>query len=574
MRAELLSNMQAELLSHARAVLIYLAALSWTHTFLPTLGGPTRRSIPEMMVHKFGGPYLVFVLLYTSALTVFCFWWFRVAQSKAARVERHTSTFHMILAACLDTSAKSTSVDLRMGVDDRAARSAAHKEPCGGDHDVAHHNCHQRGRYHRWAAQSGPALWRPAPRADGAPQVGDLHRVMDDCGRVGGRPHGVCGLHWCFAARCDMDGGHSNARSALGAYPSHIGPSCTAPSSSANPSLMRIEPLTSEKELTCRRPSTGMDLAHRLLSERCRGDRFRGLRGLTRRRLDSGPRRAAGPSRGFGEHPRPWPDLQQLIRASAGLAALAGAWIGCVAVQSASSALWMTNAWPQGGVLAVVANVFYAAVLSAASVWVVAFASPHVRGETPSSQPESQAGLEPAPPPYRSLSVASPSPSCAGEERRCERVGGRRGSAHWRSAGLAGKRLHGDQARRQCGTLEAFGSYSTWIWPALDPGETAALAVASGWAWDHVLLAGLLPPLTSTHLVVRTLAAIFVTACVVFGTLALDELTLYPQPPQERLQTQGACHAGYQPPQAFHEPFHLSSCGSCSRVDSKRNGAD
>ena len=108
MRAELLSNMRAELLSHAREVLIYLAALSWTHTFLPTLGGPTRRSIPEMMVHKFGGPYLVFVLLYTSALTVFCFWWFRVAQSKAARVERHTSTFHMILAACLDTSAKST----------------------------------------------------------------------------------------------------------------------------------------------------------------------------------------------------------------------------------------------------------------------------------------------------------------------------------------------------------------------------------------------------------------------------------------------------------------------------------
>ena len=99
--------LQSELISHAREVLVYVAALSWTHAFLPTLGGPTCRSVPEMMAHKFRGPFLLFVLLYTSALTAFCFWWFRVAHGKAARVPRDGSMLHMILAACLDTSSKS-----------------------------------------------------------------------------------------------------------------------------------------------------------------------------------------------------------------------------------------------------------------------------------------------------------------------------------------------------------------------------------------------------------------------------------------------------------------------------------
>ena len=50
-----------EAFSHAHEVLVYVSAIGWTHVFLPTLGGPTRVSIQELMHHKFGGPWMVFV---------------------------------------------------------------------------------------------------------------------------------------------------------------------------------------------------------------------------------------------------------------------------------------------------------------------------------------------------------------------------------------------------------------------------------------------------------------------------------------------------------------------------------
>ena len=65
---------------HAFEALLFVSATSWTHAFLPLLGGPTLVSIRDMFQgHSFGGVFLAFVWLYTIVMTGLCFWVFRVA---------------------------------------------------------------------------------------------------------------------------------------------------------------------------------------------------------------------------------------------------------------------------------------------------------------------------------------------------------------------------------------------------------------------------------------------------------------------------------------------------------------
>ena len=80
-QAELIS----ELLRHANGIMSYVVALSWTHVILPLLGGPSRFSIAHLMTHKFRGPFLVFMWVYTMLATSVCWWWFQVGDDQAAR---------------------------------------------------------------------------------------------------------------------------------------------------------------------------------------------------------------------------------------------------------------------------------------------------------------------------------------------------------------------------------------------------------------------------------------------------------------------------------------------------------
>ena len=82
-------------MDHARDALIYVSALGWTNALLPSLGGPTMRSVPELMHHKFyygGAPiFLVFVWVYTFLLAGFCFWCYKFAAQHAEAVHRSNS---------------------------------------------------------------------------------------------------------------------------------------------------------------------------------------------------------------------------------------------------------------------------------------------------------------------------------------------------------------------------------------------------------------------------------------------------------------------------------------------------
>ena len=62
-----------EAAEHAHEALVYISAISWTHTFLPALGGPVLVSLPEIMHRRFGGIYLVFVWMYVSIITGICY---------------------------------------------------------------------------------------------------------------------------------------------------------------------------------------------------------------------------------------------------------------------------------------------------------------------------------------------------------------------------------------------------------------------------------------------------------------------------------------------------------------------
>ena len=77
-----------ELVEHAHESLIYISAISWTHVFLPALGGPVLLSMPEILYHKFRGPYLVFVWLYVACMTSVCYWWFNKAHAAAKEIRR------------------------------------------------------------------------------------------------------------------------------------------------------------------------------------------------------------------------------------------------------------------------------------------------------------------------------------------------------------------------------------------------------------------------------------------------------------------------------------------------------
>ena len=58
-----------ELAEHVHEALVYISAISWTHAFLPALGGPVLVSLPEMMHRRFDGVYLLFVWMYVSVIT-------------------------------------------------------------------------------------------------------------------------------------------------------------------------------------------------------------------------------------------------------------------------------------------------------------------------------------------------------------------------------------------------------------------------------------------------------------------------------------------------------------------------
>ena len=89
---------RAELIEHAHEALSYVIALSWTHVILPLLGGPSLVSIGELMRHKYQGPYLVFVWLYTALVTSLCWWWFHLADERAAAPSA-ASLFDRVVAA-------------------------------------------------------------------------------------------------------------------------------------------------------------------------------------------------------------------------------------------------------------------------------------------------------------------------------------------------------------------------------------------------------------------------------------------------------------------------------------------
>lgn len=170
---------------------------------------------------------------------------------------------------------------------------------------------------------------------------------------------------------------------------------------------------------------------------------------------------------GAARHHRPviCPLVRSIWEASLSLSALAGAWVCTVALQAASSALWGSPDWPQHGVGAMMAAIVYATAFSAASVRVVD--SARARWEA-----EAEAAAATTHGEYDADDAAQ-------------------------AAAVA--------ALRRAGSLA---------------GETAALAVASGWAWHHVLET-CVPLLTSSSVYMRGLGAALVTTGAALATLVL-----------------------------------------------------
>jgi hypothetical protein len=94
--------LHSELVAHTHEASLYVAAISWTHVFLPLLGGPTLVSVPELFSgHRFGGPFLWFVWLYTVLMTGICYSCFRFADRRAKAIGTSARSMAERLAATL-----------------------------------------------------------------------------------------------------------------------------------------------------------------------------------------------------------------------------------------------------------------------------------------------------------------------------------------------------------------------------------------------------------------------------------------------------------------------------------------
>ena len=430
-----------EFIDHAHDALIYVAALSWTHAIMPTVGGPTLVSIPELMLHRFGGPYLVFVWIYTMGMTGFCFWIFRLASERAAAISANTDLVHVVLAAVLDSISKSMAWIAAWAWMVALLGSLPTAEPL--------------------EALFSAALVTIAAAAAllaGQRGRGPFAKALDV-----GRGRGTEELKWLIFCASWMTavawiGALTACVGAIGippvvaAWVVAAGTLCARwawlragdpPSDAAAWRGLQIYAASPDAALT-----VGLMAAQAppLPSEgRAAGDHTHTAAASASR--TGGATRAVPPLAPAAE----------LRDASLGLSALAGAWLGCVAVQGASSALWASSLWPVAGTAAAaLVDVLYALALSAAAVAAVATA----RAE------------------HAAEAAAAAASGAALEEARALR----------RFASLAG--------------------------------ETAALAVAAGWAWYNALAAWV-PPLTSRGLLVRLAAAAVVTSSAVVCTLAL-----------------------------------------------------
>ena len=309
---------RAELIEHAHEALSYVIALSWTHVILPLLGGPSLVSIGELMRHKYQGPYLVFVWLYTALVTSLCWWWFHLADERAAAPSA-ASLFDRVVAAIwgyssgsmawvatymwmcallgtLPTENPIEAVCSAVLLTVVAATAVIYGQRGRGPLAKAL----QRPRGQRLKMVVFFTTWMTATA-----WVGVLTVCLDAI--FGLSPFsaawlvaaGVLVARWVWLLRCNHQGG---AAAAAEVYPASLDAGLTV--------------------------------------------------GLVA---------SADPTR------------DDLATASLGLVALAGAWAATIALQAASSATWAVWAW-RGGTVAATANVVYAALMSCACVGTVATA--------------------------------------------------------------------------------------------------------------------------------------------------------------------------------------------------------
>lgn len=375
------------------------------------------------MHHHFSGPYLIFIWMYTLGMTAFCFWCFRFASSQSAAVSSRArgALPSTLLAATLDTISKSMAwisawawmiallCTLPSGGLIQTMISAALLTFCAAAALLAG----QRGR-------------------------GPFAKALEWSGRDGGG--GEETLQWLTFCTSWMTA--MAWTSAFTACLQAVGVNPVAAAWAVAIATLGVR----WSWLWHGTPPS--DNASRAFAVYAASPDVALTVGIVV--PPSHTQAARSDPRGL---PQP---LVELLEATVGLSALAGAWVGCVALQGGSSALWATKAWPAHGLSAAVLDVAYAGSLSAASVAVVAYAREA----------------------HTTCAMRAAAADAPGEEAL---------------------------ALRRVGVLA---------------GETAALAVASGWAWYNALLA-LAPPLSDRSMLVRTVGALTVTVCAALGMAAL-----------------------------------------------------
>ena len=494
-----------EAAEHAHEALVYISAISWTHTFLPALGGPVLVSLPEIMHRRFGGIYLVFVWMYVSIITGICYWWFHKAGAKAKALlgtrplplDASVPLGTRIVAAAWDNSSKAMAWiaayawavamlgSLPTFTAFQAILSAA-AMTCGIALAVL---VGQHGRGPLAKALLSPerdvlrwtiffAAWMTAVVWVGALTV-CVDCALSNCQlweTVRSRPSSsllsawvvalsVLGARWAWLSR----GGPHVLSSGVGG-----GDAMGLASARA----FEIYPAERDAALT-----VGLLAA------------------------PEGPPSAAGggggvpPTAGGGPGSsgagRVLPSLSQLATATIGLASLAGSWVGTVALNYASAALWSDAAWPAPPPLgtasypaAVLAAAAYSAALSAAAVLLVSCAR-------------------------------------AARQRDAER------------AAEAGDAAAETLALRRSSGLVA---------------ETVALAVASGWAWFNAISTALPSTVGSGFVLARGVGAGLVTTAGVLGTMALRPLRASAAEAAAEASTADAMEAAPPPSQAYRPP--------------------
>ena len=351
--AQLASYCREELAVHYVTAIQYFTALSWTHVFLPFLGGPTLVSIPELTVHGFHGFWFVFVWLWTLAITGACFWWFDFAHAQALAMEHEASAVprslpRTILIQCFSTSSKSMAWVAAWAWMVAALGSL----PTGGPLDflLSASLFTVAAAAALFFGQRGRGPWAKALRSRDSEQVkwmiffaswmtavvwcGALMACVDALGLSPLPASWIVALGGLAARRAWL-----KARDAM----SNRGPSTPGGHATA---------AAAAYEVYAASPAMGLGV---------------GLVEASETSDDAAPGAPAVPAA------PPKPFLNALLDATIGLCALAGAWLSCVALQLASSALWATKAWPTSGLAAVLADGIYAAALSTACVAAVAY---------------------------------------------------------------------------------------------------------------------------------------------------------------------------------------------------------